>query len=259
MVAAPAPPTPLITPETPAAGSRCSCWQSDHGKTLTSAPVSGMTRPIQDQSRRAAHGAKLGAEQRQRLAGVGRVVGEGGAADAIRFVFSPDADHERMSLHHPRRVEHLERGLAGGDDGAVGKGNPLALILAEELVAHRPVGGLVLAPIGMDFLCNFRRQRVRQAFHRSPRVQRRAMTSFYSHRVRPGTVAFEKKNGQKRGPLFCPTRLRESTMPPFPSCPFCVLWLGEFDCHYNSQLRELLSEECLLDKAGWVRVRWIRQ
>src|SRR5207247_11164196 len=69
-------------------------------------------------------------------------------------------------------------------------------------LAGSPVGRLVLAPVGMDLLRDFRRQCVCQAFHRSPRERRRAMTSFYSHRARTGTVAFEKKNGQKRGPLL---------------------------------------------------------
>jgi hypothetical protein len=86
------------------------------------------------------------------------------------FVFSPDADHERMSLHHPRHVEHFERGLTGGDDGTVGKGNPLALILTEELVADSPVVRLVLAPVGMDLSSDFGGQLVGNAFHATPRV-----------------------------------------------------------------------------------------
>ncbi len=44
-----------------------------------------------------------------------------------------------MSLYHPGCVEDFERGLTGGDDGGVGKSNPLALVLTEELVADGPI------------------------------------------------------------------------------------------------------------------------
>jgi len=40
------PATPLIKPCTPIAGDSCRSWQSAHGKTLASAPVSGMTRSM---------------------------------------------------------------------------------------------------------------------------------------------------------------------------------------------------------------------
>jgi hypothetical protein len=55
-----------------------------------------------------------------------------------------------MPLRHAGHVDHLERGLAGSDGGAVGKHNPLALVLTEELVANGPVRRLVLAPVGMN-------------------------------------------------------------------------------------------------------------
>src|SRR4051794_15940708 len=58
---------------------------------------------------------------------------------------------------------------AGGDDRAVCKSDPLALVLTQEFVADSPVRCLVLAPIGMDLASNFGGQSVSQAFHRSPR------------------------------------------------------------------------------------------
>src|SRR5437588_8636770 len=68
------------------------------------------------------------------------------------------------------RVENGNRACARRDHGAIGKPNPLALVLTEELVADSPVPGLVLAPVGVDLSSDFGGQCVSQAFHRSPRV-----------------------------------------------------------------------------------------
>jgi hypothetical protein len=93
-----------------------------------------------------------------------------------------------MSLQHPGRVEYLEGGLAGGKDGAVGKGNPLTLVWTEELVADRPVRRLVLAPVGVDLSGDLRGQRVGQALHQSPRLLV-TLPSWYLSSRRPSSAA----------------------------------------------------------------------
>src|SRR5438046_2408236 len=81
-----------------------------------------------------------------------------------------DAGDKGITSRGLGRVEHGNRTGAGRKDGAVGKPDPLALVLTEELVADSPVRGLVLAPVGMDLPSDVRRQCVGQAIHRSPRV-----------------------------------------------------------------------------------------
>ena len=53
------------------------------------------------------------------------------------------------------RVENGNRACARRDHGAIGKPDPLALVLTEELVADSPVRGLVLAPVGVDLSSDF--------------------------------------------------------------------------------------------------------
>jgi hypothetical protein len=73
-----------------------------------------------------------------------------------------------MTIGRLGRVEHLHGAGAGRDHGAVGKGDPLALVLREEFVADSPVRRLVLAPVGMDLSGDFGGESVSQAFHRAP-------------------------------------------------------------------------------------------
>src|SRR5437879_9216738 len=81
-----------------------------------------------------------------------------------------DAGDKGVPSRGPGRVENGNRACARRDHGAIGKPDPLALVLTEELVADSPVRGLVLAPVGVDLSSDFGRQCVSQAFHRSPRV-----------------------------------------------------------------------------------------
>ena len=68
------------------------------------------------------------------------------------------------------RVENGNRACARRDHGAIGKSDPLALVLTEELVANSPVRGLVLAPVGVDLSSDFGGAVRQPGFSSSPRV-----------------------------------------------------------------------------------------
>src|SRR5207253_9626225 len=98
------------------------------------------------------------------------IVGKAGTAHANRLIFMTDAGYKGVPSRGLGRVENGNRACARRDHGAIGKPDPLALVLTEELVADSPVRGLVLAPVGVDLSSDFGGQCVSQAFHRSPRV-----------------------------------------------------------------------------------------
>src|SRR5207302_625361 len=60
----------------------------------------------------------------------------------------------------------------GRDHHAIGKADPLASAVFEGSVAHRPVGRLVLAPVGVELSGDLTGQLIGNASHRSPRVHR---------------------------------------------------------------------------------------
>jgi hypothetical protein len=53
-------------------------------------------------------------------------------------------------------MKHLDGAVARSNHGAVGKADPLVLILTKQLVAHCPVSRLIFATIRMDLAGNFR-------------------------------------------------------------------------------------------------------
>ena len=55
-----------------------------------------------------------------------------------------------MSPGGLRGVKNLHGADAGGYDFAIGKADPPALVLAEQLVAHSPILRLIFSPVGMD-------------------------------------------------------------------------------------------------------------
>src|SRR5438128_1484897 len=68
------------------------------------------------------------------------------------------------------RVEHGHGTATRCQHLAIGKADPLASVLIEELVAHSPVGLLVLAPVGVNLPGDLRGQLIGNAFHETPRV-----------------------------------------------------------------------------------------
>src|SRR5581483_9322847 len=90
-------------------------------------------------------------------------LGEGNAANAARFLFPPDTDEERVQPRRPGRVEYGHGTRAGCNHLAVGKADPLAAVMAEKLVANRPVSGFVLAAVGVQLPGDVRRQLVGNA------------------------------------------------------------------------------------------------
>ena len=53
---------------------------------------------------------------------------------------------------------------------AISKADPLTLVLMKKLVANRPIGRFVLAPVWMELGRDFRRQLVGNAFHGAPQM-----------------------------------------------------------------------------------------
>lgn len=74
----------------------------------------------------------------------------------IRLNFAPHACHERMFSRFLRGVEDFNGASSRRNHRAVGEADPHILILRKKLIAHAPVGGFILAPIGMDLPCNAR-------------------------------------------------------------------------------------------------------
>jgi hypothetical protein len=82
-------------------------------------------------------------------------VGKADTAHPNRLVFSADAGDKGVPSRRLGRVEHGNRAGARRDHGAIGKADPPALVLTEELVADSPIRRLVLAPVGVDLLSDF--------------------------------------------------------------------------------------------------------
>src|SRR5204862_505961 len=93
---------------------------------------------------------KHDAEQRQGFAGISGVVRAANAADAAWFIFPANANKEWMPPRRLGRVKHRHRTRARRDHRTIGKADPLASVLIEELVADSPVGRFVLAPVRID-------------------------------------------------------------------------------------------------------------
>src|SRR5262249_24555675 len=127
-------------------------------------------------------------DQRQGFTGITGVVREGGAADAARFVFPPDADEKRMQPGRLGRLKHGHRTGARRDHPAISEPDPLASVLIDELVAYSPPRRLVLAPSGVDWLRDLWRQLVGDALHRSPQNRwEKLFPTFYRPSVQPCT------------------------------------------------------------------------
>jgi hypothetical protein len=59
-----------------------------------------------------------------------------------------------------RRVKDNYGAIAGRNHCPIRKPDPLTFVLTEQLVPDNPIRRLVLSPVGMDLLSDFRRQSV---------------------------------------------------------------------------------------------------
>jgi len=99
--------------------------------------------------------SELDGEHRQGFTGITGVVEEGSATDAAGFFFPSHADEERMQARRLSGMKHGHGTGARRDHPAIGKADPLASVLVEELIADSPVRRLVLAPVGVDLSSYF--------------------------------------------------------------------------------------------------------
>src|SRR5205814_1470212 len=107
----------------------------------------------------------------QRFAGIGHVVRSTHSTHAAGLVLVANASDERIPSRLLRRMKHCYRACSGGDNSAVRKADPSALVMTTELLPSRPIFGLILAPFGMDVLGDLRWQSISNAVHKdlSPR------------------------------------------------------------------------------------------
>jgi hypothetical protein len=101
----------------------------------------------------------------QRFAGTVAVVGEACPAHAERLILPAHTSDVRVFGCLVRGVENDYRSRAEGDYLSASEADPLALVLAKQLVARGPVLGLVLAPVVVDLASDFGREAVGEAFH----------------------------------------------------------------------------------------------
>jgi hypothetical protein len=93
----------------------------------------------------------------------------GNTTDTTCFHFSANADEKRMQARSLGSVKHSHGTVARCNHFTIGKADPLAAVLLDELVADGPILRFVLASIRMDLLSDFRRQTVGNAAHGMPR------------------------------------------------------------------------------------------
>src|SRR5262249_13458679 len=110
---------------------------------------------IEKQTGHTADLAELGADYWQCFTGIIGVVAKRRTAHPVGFVFSTHTNEEGMLSHLARSMKDDYRPSAGGHNLAIGKPDPLALVLGQQLVTDSPVRCLVPAPVGVDLSSDF--------------------------------------------------------------------------------------------------------
>ena len=119
----------------------------------------------EDRAKCASLQSELNVQNGKRLPWVRSIVLEARAPHATWLVFSSDAHDERIPTGLLGGVKNSDRTCSRNDNLAIGEADPLALVLAKQLIARGPIVGFVFTPFRIDLPRNVGRQLIGNTFH----------------------------------------------------------------------------------------------